>query len=408
LSNFLFKKTLIIGLGLIGGSFAKALRQNQVSLEIFGCDLDPKTLEMAQEQGAIDGVTFLEDDISNFDFIVVAAPLSTYEKIFEKLKNKISSDAIVMDLGSIKNLKIKDLPKNFIPCHPIAGSENSGFEHALANLFSGKKFIICSENSARNKIVEVAKKIGAEVEFMDAKSHDEIFALVSHLPQFLSFLTAEFSPKKIEDEFFKTAFRLDNSSPEIWEDVFKMNEKNLEKFYLQFFDELEKAIKNLMAGKLKFDANLWTGSGDPVQQELNPVQQELDPIQQELETIRQELNPVQQELEPVQQEEKIIHSQPSSLAHSGEDLMSSSSNLTKSLMLHIKDDDVFFTRIFFRALVAQSFLKIPQIKIFQKHAGQGFSDFTSIVEVLNFDAHLLADLAKKNQQKILKIFQSIS
>lgn len=335
LSNFLFKKTLIIGLGLIGGSFAKALRKNQISAEIFGCDSDFETLEMAQEQKAIDGIAALEDDISDFDFIIIATPLSSYEKIFHKLQNKISADAIIIDLGSIKNFKIKNLPQNFIPCHPIAGSQNTGFEYALEDLFFGRKFIICSENSARNKVAEVAKKIGCEVELLNAKEHDEIFALVSHLPQFLSFLTAEFSPKKIDDEFFAKAFRLDKSSPEIWEDIFKMNEVNLEKFYLLFFDELEEIIKN---------------------------------------------------------PEKII-------------VENSAIGIPSFDKKFLTEN---FTAIFFRTLVVKSFLKIPQIKIFQKHAGQGFNDFTSIVEVLNYDQQILADLVKKNQQKILKIFNSIS
>jgi prephenate dehydrogenase len=367
LSNLHIEKTLVIGLGLIGGSFAKTLKQNKISAEIFGCDLDLETLDLAQDEGVIDGVISLEENIAQFNLIVIATPLSAYEKIFRKLQNKISTDAIIIDLGSVKNFKIKNLPQNFIPCHPIAGSENTGFEHALADLFLGKKFIICSQHSQRNKVAEIATKIGAEVEFMDAKSHDEIFALVSHLPQFLSFLTAEFSPKNIEDEFFKKAFRLDNSSPEIWEDIFKMNEGNLEKFYLEFFDNLEESVMQLsvpmqvrvgvsdpdpmfaskvtegQSPNLGFDANMWTGSEDPVQRK----------IQQ---------NFFQEN----------------------------------------------FPAIFFRALVAQSCLKIPQIKTYAKHAGQGFHDFTSIIEVLNCDQQILTDLVKKNHKEILKIFNSIS
>ncbi len=241
-----FKKTLIIGLGLIGGSFAKALRQAKISKEIFAVDLELEEIELAKNDGVIDGgfdeLTFLEDEISTFDLIVIATPLSAYEEIFFALKN---IDVLVMDLGSIKNFNFKNKPKNFVPCHPIAGSENNGFEHASADLFFGKKFVICAQNSAAKKVEEIVKKIGAIPDFIEAKKHDEIFALVSHLPQFLSFLTKEFSPKNIENEFFKKAFRLDNSSPEVWEDIFSMNEENLEKFYLEFFENLEKNIKNI-------------------------------------------------------------------------------------------------------------------------------------------------------------------
>lgn len=250
--NKTFSKTLIIGLGLIGGSFAKALRQNQASENIYAYDLDLEALDFAKSEGVIDkgsdNFDFFSDEFSQFDLVVLATPLSAYEEIFDEISNKISANALVIDLGSIKNLQIDNLPKNFIPCHPIAGSENTGFENSSADLFVGKKFIICAKNPPK-KLEEIVKKIGAIPEFIEAKKHDEIYALVSHLPQFLSFLTKEFSPKNIKDEFFKTTFRLDDSDPEIWEDIFAMNEENLEEFYVKFFDNLEKNIKNLSAQK---------------------------------------------------------------------------------------------------------------------------------------------------------------
>ncbi len=324
-----FNKTLIIGLGLIGGSFAKSLRQNQLSKQIFACDLDLETLELAQEEKVIDGITFLEEGVADFDFIVIAAPLSAYEDIFDDISPSLNPEAIVIDLGSVKDFDMESLPQNFIPCHPIAGSENSGFEHSTADLFSGRKFIICSENPKRNKVAEVAKKLGSEVEFMSGEKHDEIFALVSHLPQFLSFLTLEFSPKNIEDEFFKKAFRLDDSSPELWEDIFEINEENLEKFYLVFFDELERAVENLY---------------------------------------------------------------------------SKSTDVVPSEGFFAEN----FAAIFFRVLVVQSYLKIPEIKAYAKHAGQGFKDFTSIIEVLNYDQKLLDGLIRKNHSKIHNFFREIS
>ncbi len=330
----MFKKTLIIGLGLIGGSFAKAIKQANLSKEIFACDTDSETIDYAKNSEVInDGftdLTFFSDELSSFDFIVVAAPLSAYDEIFFELKNV---NALVIDLGSIKDLDIENLPRNFVPCHPIAGSENTGLEHADANLFSDKKFIICQKNS---EIVEVVKKIGAIPEFLEAKKHDEIYALVSHLPQFLSFLTAEFSPEKITDEFFKTAFRLDNSDPEIWSDIFAMNEENLEKFYEKFFENLDGVILSLSKGDL------------PHFDKLNVTQ---------------------------------------------------------------KFDQQFFEKnfpvIFFRALVAKSFLEIPEIKTFQSYAGSGFRDFTSIISILNYDAKKLENLFTQNRNKILKLLNSL-
>lgn len=353
-----FKKTLIIGLGLIGGSFAKAIRKAKISKEIFAVDLELEEIELAKNDGVIDGgfdeLTFLEDEISTFDLIVIATPLSAYEEIFFALKNV---DVLVMDLGSIKNFNFKNKPKNFVPCHPIAGSENNGFEHASADLFSGRKFVICAQNSAAKKVEEIVRKIGAIPEFIEAKKHDEIFALVSHLPQFLSFLTKEFSPKNIENEFFKKAFRLDNSSPEVWKDIFSMNEKNLEKFYLEFFENLEKNINSPLTN-------------------INPP------------------------LTPALSHKEIgskdgLNSTPPLLV--GEGWGEGNKFLEEN-----------FAAIFFRTLVVKSFLEIQKIKTFQTYAGQGFRDFTSIISVLNFDEKNLQNLIKKNQQKIQKFFDLIS
>lgn len=253
MSAEIFKKTLIIGLGLIGGSFAKALRHNQISSEIYACDLDPDSLEQAIKSSVIDDFVMLDDDLKSFDFIVLATPLSTYETIAKKLRDQAAPNAVIIDLGSVKNLTIKKkLGENFIPCHPIAGSEKTGFANSDAELFHDKKFIICPENcnqTSVKKIAQIAEQIGSKTEFLDSKKHDEIYALVSHLPQFLSFLTADFSPKKITGEFFTKSFRLNDSDPKIWSDIFKLNEKNLEKFYLKFFDNIEKNIANLLRTK---------------------------------------------------------------------------------------------------------------------------------------------------------------
>jgi prephenate dehydrogenase len=359
----LFQKTLIIGLGLIGGSFARALRQAKISKEIFACDADEKVMDSAKNSGVIDEFILLQENLSEFDFIILSAPLSSYEEIFEEISNRLSSKAIIIDLGSVKNFKIKNLPKNFIPCHPIAGSDKAGFENSKADLFLDKKFIICPENSDKKsleKLEEVVKKIGAKAEFLEAKKHDEIYALVSHLPQFLSFLTKEFSPKNIEDEFFKTAFRLDNSSPELWEDIFAMNEKNLEKFYLEFFERLEKNIHSLaqdlaqdgvcnpvltFSSKQLNNANVWTGLQTP------------------------------------------------------------SSDTSSDAEKFFEQN---FPAIFFRALVAKSYLEITKIKTFQNYVGTGFIDFTSITKILNYDQEKLRELIRKNHAKILKIFDSIS
>lgn len=345
MSNKKFNKILVIGLGLIGGSFARALKKHKIADKIFAFDLNKNSIDAAKELHIIDGFAALNVDISSFDLIVLAVPLSKYNEIILEIADKISPKAILIDLGSIKELKIKNkLSKNFIPCHPIAGSDKTGFENSTENLFSNKKFIICPENCDEisvKKIENLIKEIGANVEFLSAKKHDEIYALVSHLPQFLSFLTKEFSPTEISDEFFTKAFRLDNSDPEIWSDIFKLNQKNIEKYYLEFFDNLAESMEDIAALDLK------------------KLLQELDFVKKEQVKFDEEF-------------------------------------LTKN-----------FAAIFFRAISVASFLKIKDIEKFKSFSGPGFQDFTSITSILNLEKNSLSNLIKKHQKEILKIFETL-
>jgi len=340
-----YKKTLIIGTGLIGGSFAKALRSNKLSAEIIACDLDNDSVEMAKSDGTIDGgfsdLRYLEDELNSFDLIVIATPLSSYEGIFSKINKFISPKAIVIDLGSVKDLAIKNTPKNFVPCHPIAGSENSGFEYSAADLFQNKKFIICTQNSTAQEIAKLISAIGAKPEFMSAKEHDKIYALTSHLPQFLSFLTTELSPKNIKGEFLQKAFRLDNSDPEIWTDIFAANEENLEKFYLEFFENLEKICE-------KNEKEIFQAIKDLTTNDNVPQDCDFDFIAEN------------------------------------------------------------FSEILFRLAVVTSYLQIAEIKKFQPHAGSGFKDFTSIISVVNFDKEKITALIQSNKKPLQKLFKSIS
>ena len=345
-----FNKTLIIGLGLIGGSFARTCKINNISEAIYAFDLDSESIALAVESHIIDGFITLDENLFDFDFIILATPLATYKDIIKKIAPKISDQTILIDLGSVKEVEIKtkilpqNLRENFIPCHPIAGSEKTGFENASDDLFFGKKFIICPENtneSALLKIENLVKKIGGEVEFLEAKKHNEIYALVSHLPQFLSFLTAEFSPKNITDDFFKNAFRLNNSSPEIWGEIFKLNEENIEKFYLEFFDNLEEFVKQF-------------------------EQKKFLEILQDMEFAKKE---------KIEFDEKFLEEN--------------------------------FSSIFFRLIIVASYLNISDIENFQSFAGSGFKDFTSITTILNLEENKLIYLMTKNQKKILKLFESL-
>lgn len=368
MSKIFFKKTLIIGLGLIGGSFAKALRHHKISTEIFAFDLDLESIDLAKNDGVIEGgadnFVLLEQD---FDLIVIATPLSTYEEIFAEISGSVSQKTIIIDLGSLKNfiseILPKNLQKNFVACHPIAGSEKNGFENSDGALFCGKKFVICptikNDLEAVKKVESLTKIIGCDVELIDAKKHDEIYALVSHLPQFLSFLTKEFSPKNIRDDFFKTAFRLDNSDPEIWSDIFELNDENLEKFYVEFFENSEKEIKLIKIASTPSD-------------------------------FVEILKRIQDDAEDGKRSSSTFHNP---------ELVSGSLSQTF---------EENFAAIFTRAIFVKTYLNLPKIKTYKPYAGNGFRDFTSIISILNYSPEKLATLVQKNHKKILKIFNSLS
>lgn len=351
-------KILIIGLGLIGGSFAKALRQNKIAKEIWAFDTDIATINAAKESGIINGFAIL-DNLQDFDLIAIATPLAFYKDILQKISELDPQNSVIIDLGSLKEFISKILPinlqQNFVACHPIAGSDKTGFENSMAELFFGKKFIICKGKVVEEKALKITEnvitKIGGKVVFIDAKAHDEIYGLVSHLPQFLSFLTKEFSPIKQENDFVKTAFRLDNSGAELWEDIFKMNKKNLEKFYLEFFVNLT-----------NFAANIRKKEYDKILAEIIKIL-----------AMQNTSKPSDSKL--------------------GQEALSPNSESSK---------------IIFRLIIVASYLKITKIKSLQNYAGKGFEDFTSIISVLKSEPKILLQAIENGQKDILSFIKQIS
>jgi prephenate dehydrogenase len=238
----LFNKINVIGLGLIGGSIAVSCKKHKISKIVSGFDVDKATIDFALSNNIIDEL-YDFGEISDNDLTIIAAPLLGYEAIFQKLSLKINK-GILIDIGSLKFCVVSWAENilavkaaNFIACHPIAGSDKSGVVHSDADLFFGKKVIITpaaiNSQSDIKKVELFWQKIGSSVEFLDAKQHDKIFALVSHLPQFLAFIaTEEF--KNGDDEILNKHFRLQNSNPKIWQEIFALNRENVE-YYLQFY-----------------------------------------------------------------------------------------------------------------------------------------------------------------------------
>lgn len=347
------KKILIIGLGLIGGSFARAIRQHNIADKIFAFDNNIETVSTAKNIGIIDEFQPLDNNLGSFDLIVIASPLSSYQEILAKISAAECQNTVVIDLGSLKEHVIKLLPtnlqKNFIACHPIAGSDKTGFESSSAELFFDKKFVICKTKNNDEKFLKIVEnvvgKIGAKIDFLDAKAHDEIYGLVSHLPQFLSFLSKEFAPEQQDDAILQTAFRLDNSSPEIWNDIFKINQKNIEKFYLEFFKNFEDLVTKISNQKY-----------DDIALELNKI------------------STLQCNSQNLEQKEFDFKEEKSS--------------------------------ILFRLIIVASYLKIKQMQNLQSFGGSGFKDFTSIISYVKLPNNIASSL-KESRKEILSFAKEI-
>ena len=195
----MMKKVCIIGIGLIGGSLAKAINKTHQSEIVFGFGRDKSRLEKAQKSNVIDQYsTDIGEALDGANMVIIATPVGSYESILKEMKPHIAKDMIISDVGSTKVSVIEavktvfdDNLYNFIPAHPITGKEKSGFEASDADLFVNRKVIITPlENNSPESIKILAKMwegVGAEVDFMTPQSHDDLLGMTSHLPHMLAF-----------------------------------------------------------------------------------------------------------------------------------------------------------------------------------------------------------------------------
>lgn len=235
----MFKKMCIIGVGLIGGSIARSTRKNKLCLEIVGTGRNEKNLQQAVELGVIDDYELsIDEAVKNADLVVICSPVGSFERIFTELKEVWSDECLYTDVGSTKESVIKtltsvfsDIPTNFVPGHPIAGSENNGVAASIENLFVNKRIIITpTKKTDAIKIKQCQtwwQGMGAIVSQMSADHHDEVLAATSHLPHVLAFSLVELLKNKQDEreifEFaaggFKDFTRIASSDPEMWSDI---------------------------------------------------------------------------------------------------------------------------------------------------------------------------------------------
>jgi prephenate dehydrogenase len=233
-----FKRLVIIGVGLIGGSFALAQKREGVVGEVIGVDRNRAALDDALRLKVIDVAASISDALKGADLVLLAVPVGQMAAALTLVERDIEANAIIMDCGSTKQdviaaarLTLGKKISQFVPAHPIAGREISGVGSADAMLFDGKNVVITPqmENSAEtiSRVEEAWRACGANVVTMTAAAHDAVFAAVSHLPHLLAFaLVDEFAARPNAKSLFSFAAsgfrdftRIAGSSPEMWRDI---------------------------------------------------------------------------------------------------------------------------------------------------------------------------------------------
>ena len=257
----LFERVAILGVGLIGGSFALALKQAKACAHVVGAGRSPANLKLALERGAIDSIA--ADAVAathGADLVLLAAPVAQFPKLFRDLSSVLGPKAIVTDGGSTKRDVIQAARaalgkkiSQFVPAHPVAGAEKSGAGAASAELFRDRRVILTplreNSDSTIRKVQQAWSACGARISRMDAEEHDQILAAVSHLPHVLAYaLVHEFASRENAAELFAYAAggfrdftRIASSHPEMWRDICIANRDRL----LIELQEYQKKLKSL-------------------------------------------------------------------------------------------------------------------------------------------------------------------
>ena len=279
-------KIAVIGLGLIGGSMALELKKRTWAT-LYGIDSNPAHEEKALELGIVFEKANL-DIVKDVDVVIIAVPVNAIPTLAVEVLNRIGNNNLVFDVGSVKKqvcTSIKDHPKrkNYVAAHPIAGTEFSGPEAAIYDLFTNKINIICEKDRTDDDILKKALQLFELLEmrstFMEPVEHDKHIAYVSHLSHISSFMLGktvlEIEPDE-ENIFnmagsgFRSTVRLAKSSPEMWTPIFIQNKNNILKSLTEY-------IKNLETFKQLIEQ----GSGDEVydiMQNTNRIKNILDGI----------------------------------------------------------------------------------------------------------------------------------
>ena len=268
MTNTVYNSVLIIGMGLIGSSIARVIKEKKISKKIFALDISNKIINTSKKLNLVDEI---ENNLNNykqqFDIIFICTPLSSYKNIFHELNSFVKNTTLLTDVGSTKSSVINEFKYIidnkkilFVPAHPIAGLEKSGPEFGFAKLFENRYCILTplDKNEKLTKSISaIWESFGMKIELMDANHHDRVLAMTSHIPQLIAYSvvgTATELENQMKEEVikysaagFRDFTRLAGSDPIMWRDVYEKNKVAVLEMLGRFSEDLltyQKAIRN--------------------------------------------------------------------------------------------------------------------------------------------------------------------
>jgi len=263
----MYQQLGVIGCGLIGGSFALAMKKAKLVKKVVGYSKSPSTTEHAKKLGVIDiSAESALMAVAGSDIVLLAVPVSATEATFKAIRHLMKPEVLFMDVGSTKGdvvdaaqRTLGDEGRSFVPAHPIAGKETGGVQHADATLFQGKHVILTPQphtlESHVQRATDVWSALGAQVLKMTPENHDQAFAAVSHLPHLLAFAYFQSVASQADGRDylslagsgFRDFTRIAASEPAVWRDILMANAAEVlvqSQRFRQALDRLEALIKS--------------------------------------------------------------------------------------------------------------------------------------------------------------------
>ena len=260
----------IVGLGLMGGSFAKAVKKYGISSSVVGYDHNIEHQKQALELDLVDKIVEV-DELLNCDVIILCIPVNAIVAFMPTLEG-ISKDTTIIDFGSTKKLIVDKVPsslrKNFIPAHPMTGTEKFGPKAAIDGLYEGKTIVLCDleicDEVHKNRALDIFNSIAMRIVQMDSTTHDIHACFISHLPHAISYALANTvmtheDPKDIitlAGGGFRDMSRIAKSSSHMWTDIFRQNRGNMLDS-LDKFDDQMKLIRDMIENEQYEDMGKW-------------------------------------------------------------------------------------------------------------------------------------------------------